>query len=431
MRILLLTHHYAPETGPPQLRWAALAREFASAGHHVEVIAPHPHYPMGRSPDDRAQTASWRKPERGAHGETIYRVGFRPTDGTLRSVLLDQMVVAARSVAVTVRLRRRLAPDAIIATAPALPSLVAGWLAKVVLRRPLIVEIRDAWPDLIAVSDHWEDLPQRASFTKRVVLRIAPRVISWLTHRADGVVTTTAGFADVLTGRGIENVTVVRNVPHPIDGYPKHTPAPPSEALRVAYIGTVGRAQGLRTAVEAVRIARDRGVPVELRIVGTGVGRQAIAELAQEYALPVLVRGAQPRSEISQHYSWADTALVMLRNWEPLTWTVPSKLYEAMSLGIHVSGSVAGEAADIITATGCGFVTPPEDAAALAAQWVALASSGPAQVDRDRAQGWLDHNATEELAGRAFISLIATLVAESKSRPAGGRIQAWRRTVSR
>ena len=431
MRILLLTHHYAPETGPPQLRWAALAREFATAGHHVEVIAPHPHYPSGRLFAGRTQPGSWRWPERGAHGETIYRVDFRPTQGTLRSVLLDQLAVAARSVAVTVRLRRRLAPDVVIVTAPALPSLVAGWMAKVVLQRPLIVEIRDAWPDLIAVADQWEDLPQRASLPKRVVLRIAPTVISWLTRQAENVVTTTTRFAEVLIGRGIRNVTVVRNVPHLIDHYPTHTPAPPSESLRVAYIGTVGRAQGLRTALDAVRIARDRGLPVELRVIGAGVGREHLLELAEKNALPVLVRGAQPRSALAQHYAWADTALVMLRNWEPLTWTVPSKLYEAMSLGIHVSGSVAGEAADIITATACGFVTPPEDAASLAEEWIALAASRPPQVDRDRTRAWLEVNATEELAGRTYLALIESVVAEWTRRPARRRNEAWRRTVSR
>ncbi|MCA1781503.1 MAG: glycosyltransferase family 4 protein [Dermatophilaceae bacterium] len=415
MRILLLTHYYAPETGPPQLRWSALAREFTTAGHHLDVIAPYPHYPTGSRLDGYTPSGSWRDPEPGTHGESIYRVGFRPTRGTLRSVMHDQMAVAVRSIAATVSLRRRLAPDVIVATAPALPSLIAGWLAKVALRRPLIVEIRDAWPDLIAVSDHWEDVPQRDSLPKRIVLRIAPRVISWLTGQADRVVTTTAGFADILTERGTRNVSVVRNVPHPIDNYPVHTPPPRSApgVLRVAYLGTVGRAQGLQTAVEAVRIARHAGVRIELRVIGTGVGREFITRLAEENDLPVTVRGAQPRREIHHHYAWADTVLVMLRDWEPLTWTVPSKLYEAMSLGIHVSGSAAGETADIITATGCGFVVPPEDAQALAAQWVALASTLPAAVDRDRARAWLEQHSTETLAGHTYLSLLEGLVSST------------------
>lgn len=417
VRILLLTHYYAPETGPPQLRWAALAREFATAGHHLDVIAPYPHYPTGRQPDGYSPSGSWREPERGDHGESIYRVRFRPTHGTLRSVMTDQLVVAIHSIAATVRLRHLLAPDIVIATAPALPSLIAGWMAKLVLRRPLIVEIRDAWPDLIAVSDHWENVPQRESLHKRVVLRIAPKVISWLTGQADSVVTTTAGFADVLTERGTRNVSVVRNVPHPIDNYPVHTPPPrspsPSPSLRVAYVGTVGRAQGLKTAVEAVRIARDAGVRIELRVIGTGVGRTYISQLAEHDGLPVTVRGAQPRTEIHHHYAWADTVLVMLRDWEPLTWTVPSKLYEAMSLGIHVSASVAGEAGDIVRATGCGFVVPPEDAEALASRWIALAASLPAAVDRDRARAWLEQNATETLAGRTYLSLLEGVVSST------------------
>lgn len=412
MRVLLLSHYYAPETGPPQLRWSALAREFASAGHNLDVIAPHPHYPSGSLLEGYTPQGDWQYPEQGAHGESIYRVRFRPTRGTLRSVMIDQLIVAAGSVAAVARLRRRLAPDVIIATAPALPTLLAGWLAKMILRRPLVVEIRDAWPDLIAVADRWEGAPQRASFRKRVALRFAPHAITWLQRRADRVVTTTATFADVIRARGVRHVSVIRNTAHPIPNYSNHVPRTPTGTLRVVYVGTVGRAQGLQTAIEAIRIARAAGVDIEMRVIGAGVGKEIVSALAEQHDLPVIVRGAQSRADIHHHYRWGDTFLVMLRDWEPLAWTVPSKLYEAMSIGMHVSGSVTGEAADIIRESQCGFIAPPEDPDALAAQWIAMAAELPPRPEVDLARKWLAENADEARAAELYLDLLHRIAAD-------------------
>jgi hypothetical protein len=49
MRILLITHNYAPEVGAPQHRWNALVQRFVAAGHDVAVLAPSPHFPSGRA----------------------------------------------------------------------------------------------------------------------------------------------------------------------------------------------------------------------------------------------------------------------------------------------------------------------------------------------------------------------------------------------
>ena len=43
MKMLLLTHYYAPEFGAPQRRWSALVQRFIAAGHRVTVAAPVPH----------------------------------------------------------------------------------------------------------------------------------------------------------------------------------------------------------------------------------------------------------------------------------------------------------------------------------------------------------------------------------------------------
>lgn len=413
MRILLLTHYYDPETGPPQLRWSSLVREFVRAGHQVDVVAPPPHYPLGRLLDTYEGEGAGSV-EEGRHGESVHRVHFRPTSGRIGSILIDQLTSAVSSV-VTVLRRRELAPDVIVATAPALPTLIAGWVLAKALRRPLLLEVRDAWPDLLAVVDRWEGGENRQHpHVKRTVAHLAARFITVMQRSADYVVTTTSTFAEALKGRGVARVDVVRNTAHPLPNYTAHEPRQPDGQLRIVYVGTVGRAQGLETAVRALRIVQDAGVDVAMRVIGTGAGKNRVQQTAEALGVPVTVRGAQSRDQIHLHYRWADTFLIMLREWPALKMTVPSKLYEALQLGIHVSASVDGEAAGIVTSTGAGFATPPGDAEALAAQWIALARQLPATPEQDQMKAWVEQHAEESRVAGDYLEILRTLAAADR-----------------
>ena len=122
-------------------------------------------------------------------------------------------------------------------------------------------------------------------------------------------------------------------------------------------------------------------------------------------AAPVEMRPTVPWDQVGQHYAWADTALVSLQDWPALSLTVPSKLYEIMAMGLHVSASVEGEARRIVEDAGCGDVTAPQDPEALAALWISLAA------DRSRlrvtgGQRWLEDNADAEEMAQRYESLL-------------------------
>ena len=85
-----------------------------------------------------------------------------------------------------------------------------------------------------------------------------------------------------------------------------------------------------------------------------------------------------PADQVAAHYAWADSVLVSLQDWPSMELTVPSKLYEVMATGRHVSVAAAGAAGRIVKASRSGDVVPPQDPAALARLWQELAA------DRDR-----------------------------------------------
>lgn len=409
MRVLLLTHHYPPEMGAPQQRWEGLVEWFIANGHDVAVITPVPHYPSGRVWPEAAGLVAGTV-HHGSHGEVVHRAAYRTTTGSVWSLLTDQVIGAAHSVWLARRFAGDARPDVVITTVPALPSLISGVVVSRLMRRPLVLEMRDAWPDLLAVIDRWDgERVTGRQHVKRSLARVAAVGTSVLQRRASVVVTTTHSFAERLRERRFRHVRVVRNASHPFEA-PLELPTRPLEGeLRVVYVGTVGRAQGLETAVEAARLAAQAGVTVRLRVVGGGAGRALVQQEAAAAGVGVELLGIVPRTEVPDHYAWADTALVMLRAWQGLELTIPSKVYELMDAGLHISASVSGEAADVIGDAGAGDVVPAGDARALADLWVRLARAPHPPAPSPRAKSWVDLHARRPITGEQYLGLLGEL----------------------
>lgn len=138
------------------------------------------------------------------------------------------------------------------------------------------------------------------------------------------------------------------------------------------YAGTLGRAQDLQNAVKALRLCVQQGVNVQLRFVGSGAAKPELQRISKNLGSAVSFEPRHPADSLEEYYQWADTALVHLADWEPLKRTVPSKVYELMEAGIHISAVNQGEAATIITTFNAGSVVRPNDPKALAELWTQL-----------------------------------------------------------
>lgn len=417
VKILLLSHYYAPEPGAAQHRWSVFVRHLIAAGDSLHVVAPAPHYPLGQLLAGREDMAAGAI-HQGIHGETVHRVAFRPYDARVRSRMADE-AVAARDAVRTVKrgLGNGWIPDVVVATVPSLPMAWAGgWVARS-LGAPLVLDLRDAWPDLLVVAQEWDDHgPSRMRGRARSAVRGAlGGVGSALTReqrRADAVVTTTDSFAEVLRARGMGSVHVVRNAAHVVPGYPAHHPRRDQSApLHVLYAGTIGRSHGLGTAVRAAALAHERGVDLVLRLVGHGAEHRHLIELAAELRAPVEFIDPVPRSSMGDHYAWSDTVLVSLRPWQALELAVPSKLYEAMNLGVHVSAVVAGEARRIVEETAAGSLSEPGDVEQLATSWQRLHADRSLLEVADTGRQWAKRHADAAQLAGAYRELLHTVVA--------------------
>jgi glycosyltransferase involved in cell wall biosynthesis len=152
-----------------------------------------------------------------------------------------------------------------------------------------------------------------------------------------------------------------------IDG-PLGTPPKrnPGEPMRVALVGRFSQAKGQHIAVEAVAIARQAGVDIELALIGPGDDKP-IQEIARRLGVEDLVTIHGPTRDVAGYWSAAHVGLMCSECEAFGRVTV-----EAMRAGLPVCGTNAGGTPEIIDPGVNGLLSPPGDANALAANLMAL-----------------------------------------------------------
>ena len=381
MRVLVVSQYWHPDNGIPQHRWKWITEILSEAGHTVDVVCPHP-----VSGDDEAgeETIFYTHPFSGGRGLTR-----RALQQLLASLDAVRMGIVGPN-----------KPDIIIGTVPALPTALSTWALAKARRVPYVIDLRDAWPDLLNYTDRWnESVASTPSLRERVLRGLPTKIASSalknlivaVLKQASGIIVTAETLAHDLHRKGVDKpyMVTVRNV------FPRATPftyRPRADrepgTLHVLYAGTLGRAQMLANAVEALKHTHD----VTLRLVGSGAARKHL--IAATKGLPVEFYNKTKPEDLTKHYQWADVALVHLADWEPLNRAVPSKTYELMEMRMPITAAVDGEAGHIIEEIAGGHVVPTSDPQRLADLWNTLARTDTIAPGSFEGKSWVEEQRT-------------------------------------
>nr|WP_237715284.1 glycosyltransferase family 4 protein [Arthrobacter sp. TB 23] len=389
----MLTHSYAPEHSPPQRRWTQFIRSFRAAGWDIDVVAPVAHAPHGRRTLPRSVAGRPFLCSLGEYGERIRRVPFLWHRNTRLGRLGNHLFSAACTVPAALMAKR---PDVVVVTVPSLPILGAGYVVSRILKRPLVVDMRDAWPDIA----------RDARLVQGSAKGVVERIIMAIQDRAELVVTVTHGFARTLRDRGLKNVATVSNGVdlHTLDKLP---PRPmESDRLEVLYLGNHGESQRLDVPIRAAALV---GKQMRLTMVGNGVQRADLMHLAQELKAPVEFHQPVHGPEVMGFYDRTDSCIVSLRDdWKSFETTIPSKTYEVLSLGRHITGIVLGEARKILEDAESGHVvtSSPEE---LAEMWKSLQADRSLLQVNGAGRAWVENNADVEALAQSYIDLLAEI----------------------
>ena len=365
MHILYISQYFPPEMGAPAARVHELAREWQRVGHRVTVLTGFPNHPDGViHPDYRAQfrRGLWRQE---VDRVKVVRTWLLPFPNRKPYERMLNYSSFCASAALTGSFLE--SPDVVIATSPQLLVGLAGcWIAKL-KRVPLVLEIRDLWPEsLTAVGVGSAD-----SKLHRAIGKLA----AYLYHSADHVVVVSPAFRERLIQNWsvpAEKISIVQNGVETVLFSPWHSGPEVRTAVNAqgkfvaSFIGTIGLAHGLDTFVLAAERLQRESPDVLFLLLGEGADRERIEQQARLKDLDNLrFIPQQPRQKIPAYICASDACLVLLRKSAVFETVIPTKMLEFMSCARPVILGVEGQAREILEAAQAGVCCEPGNPDAL------------------------------------------------------------------
>lgn len=416
MRVLYLSQYFPPEVGATQTRAHEMARYLVEQGHAVTMLAEIPNHPAGIIPPAYRGKLWERRPLDGIDVLRLWVI-TSPNKGFRERMLfyLSYMAMAiAAGLLLGLRPRRRW--DVIVATSPPLFVGLAGAILSVLLRTPLVFEVRDLWPEsAVALGE----------LANPRAIRWAEVVEHFCYRQARTVVVVTRGIQARLRERGIRPGRVVL-IPNGAN-VEQFRPAPAeAAALRAElglgdrfvaiYAGIFGVAQGLETLIATAGLLRD-DPGIVLLLVGDGPRKAAIRDLvAAEGLSNVRILDAQPRDRMAAYLSLAGCTLVPLKDEPVFAGALPSKLFEGLACGTPaILSAPTGEASAVLAAAGAGLAVPPGDPAALAAAIRHLrATPAEAAAMGARGRAFVQANYTRRAAAERLARLLTVVTTKAR-----------------
>jgi glycosyltransferase involved in cell wall biosynthesis len=361
MNILFLADNFPPERNAQASRVFERACYWVRWGHHVTVMTCCPNFPEGKA--YVGYENRWRQVEE-LNGIRVVRVKtfFAPNAGSVLRILdfLSYMVTAFFAGLLEPR------PDVVVATSPQFFAAVGACALSTLRRLPFVLEISDLWPDSIVAVGQMK---------QGAVVRFLETIEMLLYRRATRVVTLTSAFKDNLMSRGVasDKIDVIVNG---VD-LERYSTRPRDHALAckwgiaeddlvVGYIGTLGMAHALQNALRAAALLSDR--QVRFMFVGSGAERaRLIAESERMKLKNVTFVPSQLKELIPNAWSLCNVALVHLKDAPLFRTVIPSKIFEAMGMGLPILlVAPEGEASQIVRREKVGLCVPAEDPKELA-----------------------------------------------------------------
>ena len=380
MHILFLTHYFTPESNAPAARVHGMAREWARSGHQVTVVTCAPNVPAGvvyEGYANRPYQEEW------IDGIRTVRVWtwLAANRGRVRRGLNYLSYLASAGAAGSL-LRPR--ADVVVATSPQFFAGWAGWPVARAQGAPLVLEIRDIWPDsIVAVG----------ALKEGRVIDALGRLERALYDGADHIVTVGDGYRENMLRKGVppEKVSVITNgvdadlfVPRDPDPGLRARLGFAPETFVITFAGTIGMASGLDVVLGAARrLAAAGRSDVAFLLVGDGAVRAELEQQAVAEGLTnVVFTGLVPRAELPAYLASSDACLVHFRKEDLFGTILPSKFFEDAAMERPILLGFEGDARAMLEEADCGIAFEPSNDEALAAAAMRLADAGADELRR-------------------------------------------------
>jgi glycosyltransferase involved in cell wall biosynthesis len=333
MRILAINYEFPPLGGGAGNATACLAREWAKAGHEVEILTG------GFRDLPRVQELD---------GYTIRRI-CSPRRHQGQCSVLEMCSFLGLSLLPVLRRGSDFRPDVAIAFF-SIPSGPAAWLLKAARGTPYVVSLRGG------------DVPGFDARHMGQMHAITAPITSLIWRDASAVVANSGGL------RGLASAFArdlpIAEIPNGVDTQrfsPGDRATQRSGPVELLFVGRLAKQKGLDVLLDALHLLPNAAW--RLRIVGDGPERAALENQATHHGMAnrVIFHGWAQRDELAELYRGSDV-FVFPSNDEGM----PNVLLEALACGLPVVATRVAGNEELISLEN-GFLVPPRDPTAFAA----------------------------------------------------------------
>ncbi len=415
MKLLYLTEYFATPAEGGLMRTWEISSALVDAGHQVQVVVPGAHHMTGALAPELHHRFAWRY----ATGEI--RVTKVWVWSSFRRGVGDRLLYYLTTAACVVLGSLGERPDVVMASSPPFFLAPAAYLLARLRRKPLVLEVRDAWLEF--------------AIAKRLVPRFFKPLLRaqqrWLFRHADRIVAVTPGIRDL----------VVKDLPESqhskvllvMNGYEEdvfqHVDSPSARHLIkdlglsgkfvAIYAGTMGMARDCMTFVRAAR--RLRAEPgIVFVFVGEGERKKEMQDYARREGLSNCVFvPMQPRQDMPTWFAFAGVGLNSIRAGEALESSLSNKIFDYLGAGLPVVWSGAGDTSEFLRECGGGVAVPPEDDEAMSDAIVRLYRDPPLREEMGkRGQQYVIENFSRRNLVRPLESMLVAMAAtRSETKP--------------
>ncbi|MFQ5777059.1 MAG: sugar transferase [Terriglobia bacterium] len=358
---MLVGQYFWPEKIGAGLWLHQLATDLAANGHQVSMVTAFPHYPEGRVFPGYRRAVFRREVVSGV--EVVRTFIYATPSKSFWPRVLSFGTFCASAPLGCFGMQR---PEVIYCIIPPLPLAWTTELVGLARRVPVVVNVQDIYPDL-AVSLGY--------LRNRLAIRFFQWMERFIYEHAAGVVVITDSFRDNLIAKGVP-ARKIHVVPNWADSH-EIEPGPKQNSFRrelgmnheftVVYSGSLGHNTCLETVVEAARILAAE--PFRFLLVGDGIHKQALENLAKKYRLTNLsFLPFQPLEVYPQVLAASDVQLVTLNSTASAI-SLPSKIFKIMASGRPLLALTRPESdlCRLLAGGRCGICVDPKDPQGLAA----------------------------------------------------------------
>lgn len=359
LRILVVHQFFLGKESGGGARWNQFAKYWSDAGHEVCVLAGMVDYNTGKKPD----RYKWKfiVKERESENVTVYRCHVSEAyNSNFLGRAWAYFSFAFSSTIAGIFFAKR--PDVVVATSPPLTvGVTMRWL-KAILRKPVIFEVRDLWPE--SAIDTGVVKPGRLADMLFRMEAKAYRKANWIN------VLTPAFREKLIADKGVspDRISMITNGADP----DLFQPGPHENYVRdelhlngrfaVGYFGAHGKANRLAQLLDVAERLKTTATDVQIVLVGDGMEKaDLVADANRRELTNVTFVDSVAKEKVVDYINAMNVCTAVLMRNDTFKTVYPNKVFDYMCCSRPVLIGIDGVARKLVEDSGGGLFVEPEN----------------------------------------------------------------------